>query len=102
MNIGKISGENFDCLYIKEDIDRRGRSKGEVAELLSQGVQSAGFDMGKAQVILDEKDAFTRAVENSKNGDLIVIFFEKREPLLDILYEIMQKSSNMGQSSKVV
>jgi cyanophycin synthetase len=83
--IGKISGDNFGYIYIKEDCDRRGRKKGEVAELLRNGVVSSGFNNKNMEIILNEKTAFLKALENSKYGDVIIVFFEEYEPLVDII-----------------
>ena len=38
LEVGKCAGENFDYIFIKEDEDRRGRAKGEVADILEKGV----------------------------------------------------------------
>jgi len=100
--IGKIAGTNFDHLYIKEDIDRRGRKKGEVADILKMGVLSTGFENKKIDIILDEKDALKKAIDRAKAGDLIIIFFEKREPLLKIVNDAKLKTNNITESSKVV
>lgn len=91
IRIGKIAGEKFDYIYIKEDKDRRGRKPFETAELLKKGVISAGFDESKIKVILSEEEAFKRAIDDSKNGDLIITFFEDYEPLHNI---VMQKIKN--------
>lgn len=100
--IGKISGESFDYIYIKEDKDRRGRRKGEVAEILKKGVISSGFKIENTSIVLDEKIAFKDALDNSRPGDIIVIFFERREPLLKVLNEKIQIIENSQESSKVV
>ncbi|WP_186428726.1 cyanophycin synthetase [Clostridium sp. BSD9I1] len=85
LSLGKISGENFDYIYIKEDEDRRGRKVGEVAELLERGVRQTNFNTKNVNVVLNEKDALLEAIKNSRKGDLIIVFFEKYEPLLDIV-----------------
>lgn len=100
--IGRIAGNNFDYLYIKEDIDRRGRKKGEVSKMLMKGALSSGFESNKINIILDEKEALKNAIEKSLPGDLIIIFFEKREPLLKIINDYKLKSNCISQSSKVV
>lgn len=83
--IGKISGQNFDYIYIKEDKDRRGREEGEIASILKKGVISSGLNKEKLEIILDERYALEKAIDNSKEGDLIIIFFEKLEPLMDVI-----------------
>lgn len=83
--VGSISAKYFDYIYIKEDEDKRGRSNNEVAELLKQGVLSSGFDNEKVEIILEEKDALRAAIDNAESGDVIIIFFEKYEPLLQLV-----------------
>lgn len=91
-DVGKISGEYFDYIYIKEDEDRRGRKKGEVAEILQKGVLSSGFNKKNVKVILSEQEALLKALENSRQGDLIIIFFEKYEPLLELVKSRQQET----------
>ena len=100
--IGSIAGNNFDYLYIKEDKDRRGRKKAEVSDLLMKGALSSGLDSKKINVILDEKEALQVAIENSLPGDIIIIFFEKREPLLKIINHYKNKSKCISEASRVV
>jgi cyanophycin synthetase len=85
LKVGNIAGENFDYIYIKEDQDRRGRKVGEIADLLEIGVLQSGFPKKNIKKVLDEKSALEIAIENAKYGDLIIIFFEKYEPLLQIV-----------------
>lgn len=97
LKIGEISGKNFDYIYIKEDRDKRNKGEGEVARLLEQGVLKGGFDKKNINVILDERAALKKSLENSRKGDLIIIFFEEYEPLLKIVKEEMNslnKNSN--------
>jgi len=100
--IGGIAGNNFDYIYIKEDKDRRGRKKAEVSEMLMQGALANGFDAKKINVILDEKEALKVAIDKSLPGDLIIIFFEKREPLLKIINDYKIKLECIAESYKVV
>ena len=97
LEIGEISGKNFDYIYIKEDKDKRNKGEGEVARLLEQGVLKGGFDKKNINIILDEREALKKSLENSRKGDLIIIFFEEYEPLLKIVKEEMNslnKNSN--------
>lgn len=85
--IGEISGKNFDYIYIKEDKDRRGRKVGEIADIIKKGVIKSGFNERKINVILDEKEALKKAIEDSIEGDLIIIFFENLDPLVKLVKE---------------
>jgi cyanophycin synthetase len=70
-----------------------------VAELLRNGVFSSGFNNKNVEVILDEKDAFLKALENSKYGDVIIVFFEEYEQLVDIVKLKLESisSASIGQ-----
>ena len=83
--LGRIAGSNFDYIYIKEDKDRRGRKPGEISEILQSGVKSSGFCMTNLSIILDEEEALKTAIDNALPGDLIIIFFERYEPLLNLV-----------------
>jgi cyanophycin synthetase len=87
MELGRIAGNNFDYIFIKEDQDRRGRKPGEIAELLKKGAVQSGFNKENIKVVLDEKEAFSQAIESSYPGDMVIIFFEKYEPLVKIVRE---------------
>ena len=85
LELGKCAGENFDYIFIKENIDGRGRPKGEVADILEQGVLRSKFQSTNIQKILTEPEAFKMALDFSKPGDIVIIFFEKLEPLIDMM-----------------
>ncbi|MCC9293693.1 cyanophycin synthetase [Clostridium sp. WLY-B-L2] len=85
--IGRIAGRNFDYIYVKEDKDRRGRKPGEIASILRRGIMKTDFDLKKIETILDEKAALERAIDAGKQGDLIIIFFEKMNPLVELISE---------------
>jgi cyanophycin synthetase len=63
VTLGKLSAEMFDRIIVKEDIDRRGREPGVVAQLICQGIAEAisAGTANKSQVeyelILDETTA---------------------------------------------
>ncbi|MDP4087895.1 MAG: cyanophycin synthetase [Bacillota bacterium] len=91
IEVGRIAGESFDKIYIKEDDDKRGRNKGEVANLLKFGVlQSGEIDEGNIELIDNERAALIKAMDNSKFGDIVMIFLEKYEPLLQIVKDRME------------
>lgn len=95
IEIGRIAGSNFDYIFIKEDTDRRGRKSGETAELLGKGVLQAGFSKKNMKIILDEKEALIKAIDDSHPDDMVIIFFEKYEPLVEIVRK-KTKSSNVN------
>lgn len=82
---GKIAGEFFAKLIIKEDSDLRGRLPGETARILYQGALQGGAREKDLQIILTETDALETAIYQALPGDLIVMFYEKLEPALEII-----------------
>lgn len=87
IEVGRIAGMNFDRIVIKEDEDRRGRDVGGIAALLKKGIIESNFRKENMNIILSETEAFTKAIEGSLPGDMVIIFFEKYQPLLDIVRE---------------
>ncbi|WP_315116654.1 cyanophycin synthetase [uncultured Clostridium sp.] len=94
IKLGEIAGENFEYIYIKEDSDKRCRKEGEVASLLKKGVIKSGIDERNIKIILEEKQALKKAIEECRKGDLIIIFFENYEPLLEIVKKEIKQSNN--------
>ncbi|MGL5152578.1 MAG: cyanophycin synthetase [Clostridium sp.] len=86
IRIGEMCGLSFDQLIIKEDNDLRGRKSGEVANLLVQGVNKNNANY---TIEYNEDKAFGLAFENSCEGDIIIIFYENREPLIRKINEII-------------
>ena len=84
IKIGSICSQFLDNIIIKEDKDKRGRDIGEVSKLIQQGVKSSHKKM-QSKIILDEIDAFKRAMIEAKVGDTIIVFFEEIEPLIEII-----------------
>jgi cyanophycin synthetase len=91
-NLGKISGSSFDYIFIKEDMDLRERQPLEVANLLCRGTLAGGASEDQIEIIPDEKEALRKALKQAQNGDVIVAFFEKMEPLVEIIKEYETKA----------
>jgi cyanophycin synthetase len=86
LEMGKCAAYFLDNIYIREDQDRRGRSKGEVAAILERGILSLNFNVMNVKKILDEVEAFNAALDFAEHGDIIVIFFDKEtKPLINIM-----------------
>ncbi|MGG7076347.1 cyanophycin synthetase [Clostridium sardiniense] len=81
IDIGKISDKNLDFIIIKEDIDKRGRKPGEIANLIENGIS----DKNKYKIILEEPEALKEAIRISEEGDVIVVFFEELQPLMKVV-----------------
>lgn len=85
IEVGRICGANFDVIYVKEDEDRRGRKPLETADLLIEGIKKNEFKEDNLSIVLDEEEALRIALDNSKKGDLIIVFFDKFKPLIETI-----------------
>ena len=82
--VGKLAGQSFDELIIKEDSDLRDRQPYEVADILKAGASAYGHPEN-IKIIQSEEEAFKHALENANSGDVVAVFFEKMEPLVEII-----------------
>ena len=84
--LGNISAEIFDHILIKEDQDTRGRSSGEVAELIAKGIHQTNSDQAY-EVILNETEATNTALALAQANSLVVIFPEKVEQTISFIQQ---------------
>ncbi|MBW8770910.1 MAG: cyanophycin synthetase [Gemmatimonadetes bacterium] len=77
----------FDRVIIKEDVDRRGRGRGEIAELLSEGLVDDGMDPARIEVLYEEGEAIRRGLDLLGEDDLLVIHADKVPQTLAIVRE---------------
>jgi cyanophycin synthetase len=82
--LGELAAQFFDWIIVKEDYDNRGRSRGEVAHLILQGIQEFKPNC-RHQVILDETTAIQTALEQATGGSLVVILPESVHRALDLI-----------------
>ncbi|MDR3559914.1 MAG: cyanophycin synthetase [Negativicutes bacterium] len=99
VNIGRVAGQGFDRIYIKEDGDLRGRETGQTAQLLNRGVLETGLSPDKITVILAEDVAVHSALVAAQPGDMIVIFYEKFEKVMDVINSFRQSRQEAGPSN---
>jgi cyanophycin synthetase len=84
IELGQIAATMFDQIIIKEDDDRRGRSIGEVADLISQGIQQQG-SKATQQIILSETEAIKYALDHTSEQGLVVIFPESVSRAIELI-----------------
>ncbi|MEZ4665346.1 MAG: cyanophycin synthetase [Thermomicrobiales bacterium] len=74
---GKLAGETFHELVIREDANTRGRPSGEIARRLKDAAMAAGLADEAVTIVLQESDAVRSAVERSDKDDLVVLMVDK-------------------------
>ena len=84
--IGEICANNLDKIVIKEDKDRRGRKVGEIAGILEKAILKTNKN-ANLKICLDEVEALKYAIEISEKDDIIIVFYEKLDSLLDVIKE---------------
>lgn len=90
-SVGALCAGSFDRIYIKEDMDKRGREPLEVANLFQNAILEKNYEQKNVQIIENELEALKAAIGSAKPGDLIVVLYEKLEPLEEYLNSIGAK-----------
>lgn len=96
-SVGRFCSTTFDSIYIKEDLDKRGREENEVAALFHQAIVANHYNPSDVSIVLNELEALKEAIANAKAGDLIVVFYEKLEPLKDYLLSMNAKEDFISE-----
>jgi cyanophycin synthetase len=96
-SIGYMCSKYMDNIIIKEDLDRRGREKGEVADILEKGVRKG--ENSRYQLCLNEVEALKEAINISNVGDYIIVFYEKLEPLIEVIKEYTNFNEGLNLAS---
>jgi cyanophycin synthetase len=96
-SMGKIAGKSFHQIIIKEDRVLRGRQAGEVSHLLMKGVLSSGLPKHAVTMIRNEDEALRAAIQNAAAGDIIVVFYEDLECIMNIINQETTKIEKQNQ-----
>jgi cyanophycin synthetase len=83
---GRVAARGFHRVIIKEDEDLRGRAKGEVAKLLCEAVNDESPET-ECRIVLDEVAALRSELEGMRDGQVVVVFFDRLEPVAKLLAE---------------
>lgn len=107
--LGDLAAKMFDRIWVKEDDDTRGRSRGDAARLIVEGIESAKTGVSY-EVLLHETTAINKALDEAPDGSLVVIFpesvtralslIEARNPRPDLALPVPSRGTNPGTSPK--
>lgn len=84
MLLGEIAAQVFDRIIIKEDDDKRGRTAGEVADLIAKGIYKQNPNLSY-EIILSEVEAIETTMKKVNSGGLVVIFPESVTRAIDLI-----------------
>lgn len=82
---GKLAGESFDDIVIREDYHLRGRAEGEVAELLREAIIEDGKSPEHLKIVLNELDATEEVMARATQDDLIVLLADHPEEVWNLV-----------------
>lgn len=91
--VGEMCADAFSRIIIKEDEDLRGRKPGDVAGIFHDSILSRGYDKNAVTIINREFDAVKAAISLASSGDLVVILYEKLEPIQKYLESLGAKKT---------
>jgi cyanophycin synthetase len=83
----RAAAKGFDRLIVREDRDLRGRKPGDVANILFRAIREES-PATECEVILDETEALRQAVSRMVKNEVIVVFYEKLQPIQTALQEL--------------
>lgn len=89
MEIGRIAGQMFDEIIIRQDKHLRGKTEQELIKMVKDGILK-DFPDKKITVIPSEKEAIHYAVDNAVDGTLIVLCSDVVPDALDLVKELKE------------
>lgn len=72
-HMGEVAALTFDEIVFREDPSRRGRSEGEIIDLLVEGARRAGAEERRIHRVPDELGAASVCMDMARPGDLVVL-----------------------------
>ena len=99
ITIGNMCGNCFDRIYIKEDRDKRGRVPGEIASLLEKGCRMGSIKPSEIFVELAEEIALEKAILDASPGDIVIVFFEEYQLLMDVIERL---SADLTKAQQII
>jgi cyanophycin synthetase len=85
--MGEIGAEYFDRMVFRESPDNRGRPKGEVIRLMTEGALSAGYDPVRIDGVHEEPKAAEHALRLAQPGDIVVVMPTRIEEIWRLIQE---------------
>jgi cyanophycin synthetase len=89
-----VAANCFHRVIATEDLDKRGRASGEIARILCETVTHENTDC-RCEIVLDEAEAVSKAIQEIRENEVVVIFYDQLTVVLEILalYQAMPISS---------
>jgi cyanophycin synthetase len=76
--LGRVAASLFDIVIVREDANKRGRQRGEIAGRVIEGVRSeAQSRVQEAEIVIDEGPAIDAALNRARPGDVVLLCVDK-------------------------
>jgi UDP-N-acetylmuramyl tripeptide synthase len=82
----QVAARGFDRVIVTEEVNPRGRAPGEMAKLLCDAVKRENPD-GRCEIVPDEIEAFSKALAEMREHEVVVMFYRQLNLILEILAE---------------
>jgi cyanophycin synthetase len=83
----RTAARGFNKVIVREDRNLRGRKPGDVANILCKAINETSPST-ECEVVLDETEALHRAVRQMVKNEVIILFYEKLQPVQRTLEEL--------------
>ncbi len=77
--LGRVAARLFDVVIVREDANKRGRQRGEIAGRVVEGVRDSveGSRVQQAEIVIDEPQAIDAALTLARPGDVVLLCVDK-------------------------
>jgi cyanophycin synthetase len=103
--LGHIAAQHFDVVVVREDVALRGRQRGDIATLVTEGVRTAmaeGARCKQVETVLEEIEAVRHAMSRANPGDLVVVCVDQHAAVMAELETwSSQAQAGSGASAQV-
>jgi cyanophycin synthetase len=93
---GTIAAGMFDEFVIREDTNPRGRARGEVAGLLQETLTANGVEENRIEIVLNEIEATSTALDKARPDDLVVLLADKPQEVWETAVERSKRDWSNG------
>jgi cyanophycin synthetase len=77
--LGRVAGRLFDIVVVREDANKRGRKRGEIAGRVVEGLREKTEErrVQQIEIVIDERPAIDAALNLARPGDVVLLCVDK-------------------------
>ncbi|MBV8063029.1 MAG: hypothetical protein JOY51_05500, partial [Nevskia sp.] len=96
--VGRLIGDHFDHVVVREMIDKRGRPPGELAAVLKEGVlQGRHVRPEQVEVIEDDLQGIKAVLDLGQPGDLVIIGCVDTDDSINLIVRELERQGQGGR-----